>query len=277
MSVDGALPTSSPDGSAPAAAHAQGSGFVWEWGPQAWIDMFMSKKMIVDKAGLLVTHTLIPILRLATDPARIDAEWAAIKQRREAVGWLDSPRERWRKRYGNFVREAEWALLELRKHLTREQYEEVVIGTCELTAREGSQGFLDMMNGMAHRNPATSRTMTDASGDTKPSRMQRLLFDVFNPAGFLTGPAEISEYAPAEGRMTMEIPDCAWHVCGPADRLPNPDALPEQGCLLICKGAFERLFDGSEGGPRMEFEPHLPETSCTVRMSWKVQVPVGAS
>ena len=38
--------------------------------------------------------------------------------------------------------------------------------------------------------------------------------------------------------------------------------------MLICKGAFEKLFDGAKGGLEMDFEPHLPDTSCTVRMSW---------
>ena len=28
------------------------------------------------------------------------------------------------------------------------------------------------------------------------------------------------------------------------------------------------MFKGENGGLKMEFEPHLPETSCTVRMSW---------
>ena len=51
--------------------------------------------------------------------------------------------------------------------------------------------------------------------------------------------------------------------------LPNPDALPEQGCLLICKAPFEKLFAGKNGGLSMEFEPHLPDTSCTVRMRWQ--------
>jgi hypothetical protein len=94
---------------------------------------------------------------------------------------------------------------------------------------------------------------------------------MFNPAGFLTGPAEITHYDPAGGEVTMYIPDCAWHTCGAQEDLPNPSALPEEGCLLICKGAFERLFDGEGGGLRTEFEPHLPETSCTVRMCWKTQ------
>ena len=98
-----------------------------------------------------------------------------------------------------------------------------------------------------------------------------MMFDMFNPAGFLTGPAEITEYDPAGGLMVMEVPDCAWHICAAAESLPNPNALPEEGCLLICKGEFERLFNGKDGGLSVEFDPHLPETSCTVRMSWQAK------
>ena len=32
------------------------------------------------------------------------------------------------------------------------------------------------------------------------------MFDTFNPAGFLTGPAEITEYDPGGGSMVMEVP-----------------------------------------------------------------------
>jgi hypothetical protein len=95
--------------------------------------------------------------------------------------------------------------------------------------------------------------------------------NMFNPAGFLTGPAEITEYDPAGGLVVMEVPDCAWFICAAAESLPNPEALPEEGCLQICKGSFERLFNGKDGGLRMEFDPHLPETSCTVRMSWRAR------
>jgi hypothetical protein len=94
---------------------------------------------------------------------------------------------------------------------------------------------------------------------------------MFNPAGFLTGPAEITEYDPGRGKVTMFIPDCAWHTCGRQSDLPNPNALPEEGCLNICKGPFEALFKGEGGGLKMEFDPHLPQTSCTVRMSWQTQ------
>lgn len=242
------------------------TGFLYNWGPQAWIDMVMSKRMIVDRAWPLVHYTFLPILRMTTDAERIDREFAAIRARREKIGFFDSPRERWRKRYGNFVREVEWALLELRKHFSQQQYEEIVVGTSVALAHENSADFLKMMNSMSDQ-AATEKRRDD--GPRKPKGLQKLAFDMFNPAGFLTGPAEVTELDPSTGSATMFVPDCAWHVCAAAESLPNPNALPEQGCLLICKAPFERLFSGANGGLSMEFEPHLPDTSCTVRMRWQ--------
>ncbi len=241
-------------------------GFLYRWGPQAWIDMVMSKRMIVERAWPLVHYTFLPILRMTTDAEQIDREFAEIRARREEVRFFDSPRERWRKRYGNFVREAEWALLELRKHFSQEQYESIVVGTSVALAYENSGDFLKMMNSMSDQ-AATKKPSGD--GPQKPQGFQKLAFDMFNPAGFLTGPAEVTELDPNTGSATMFVPDCAWHVCAKAESLPNPNALPEQGCLLICKGAFEELFAGKDGGLSMEFEPHLPDTSCTVRMRWQ--------
>jgi hypothetical protein len=221
--------------------------------------------MIVKKGAPLLPYTFVPILKMTTDPERIDREWADMRSRREKIRLFDSPRERWRKGYGNFVREIEWALLELQKHFAPKQYEELVIGTNAALARENSEGFIKMMNGMSD----TPVPKNAGEGPKKPTGFQKLLFEMFNPAGFLTGPAEISEFDAAAGTATMEVPDCAWHICAKQESLPNPKALPEQGCLLICKGVFEELFNGDEGGLKMEFDPHLPETSCTVRMSWK--------
>jgi hypothetical protein len=253
-----------------AAAPVAKSGFLYNWGPQAFIDMWMSRSMIVNKAWPLVSYTMLPILRMTTDAERIDQEWAEMRSRREDIRLFDSPRERWRKNYGNFVREIEWALLELRKHFTSEQYEEIVVGTSVALAHENSASFLEMMNSMAdQKSPGGGSQAADDDAVKKPTRMQKLAFDMFNPAGFLTGPAEVTELDPKKGRATMYVPDCAWHICAKQESLPNPNALPEQGCLLICKAPFERLFKGENGGLAMEFEPHLPETSCTVRMSWQ--------
>jgi hypothetical protein len=272
MQIEGAHAeiTSSPEAPRASAAPVQPKthgGFLYQWGPQAWIDMWMSYTMLVKKGSLVISHTFRPILRITTDPDRIEREYAEIKSRREKTRLLDSPRERWRKNYGNFVREIEWALLELRDHYPREQYEEIVIGTVAAISRDDSASFIEMMNSMADTKP--SKKADPNAGPQKPGGIQKLLFDMFNPAGFLTGPAEISEFDPARGEVTMEVPDCAWHVCAKAESLPNPNALPEEGCLLICKGVFEHLFNGENGGLGMEFDPHLPETSCTVRMHWK--------
>lgn len=266
MSIDSPpLTVSTP---AMAKAAPRKSGLLYDWGPQAWIDMVMSKRMLVQQAGPLVPYTFLPILRMTADPEQIDRDWAEIRGRREKIRLLDSPRERWRKRYGNLVREFEWALLELRKHFPQKQYEEIVVGTSVALGRENSTDFIEMMNSMGEQS-ASEKPAPDGNGE--PSRRQKLMFDMFNPAGFLTGPAEITEYDPGRGKVTMFIPDCAWHTCGDRASLPNPDKLPEEGCLLICKGAFEELFRGEGGGLKMEFEPHLPETSCTARMSWKPQ------
>lgn len=252
-------------------APAPRQGWYYHWGPQAWIDMWMSNSMLVKKAMPIVSHTFVPILRLSGDKTQVDADYAAIKSRREVIRWHDSPREKWRKRYGNFVREVEWALLELRKHFNQQQYEEIVIGTSVALSYETSGDFLKMMNSMSEKNKNKKPRKSAGQGPQKPGRWSTFLFETFNPAHWLTGPASITEYDPAGGLTVMEIPNCGWHTCGPADRLPNPNALPEEGCLNICKGPFEALFNGEGGGLKMEFDPHLPETSCTVRMTWQPQ------
>ncbi|MCX2976766.1 hypothetical protein [Candidatus Marimicrobium litorale] len=244
------------------------AGFYANWGPQAWIDMWMSNTMLVKKAMPIVSHTFVPILRLSGDKEQVDRDYDEIKSRREIIRWNDSPREKWRKRYGNFVREAEWALLELRKYYSQKQFEEIVIGTSVALSYETSADFLNMMNSMSDKN-AKKAAKASNDGPKKPSRWSRFMFETFNPAHWLTGPATITQFDPSQGLTEMFIPECGWHTCGPADRLPNPNALPEEGCLHICKGPFEALFKGEGGGLKMEFEPHLPETSCTVRMSWQ--------
>ncbi len=245
------------------------SGFVYEWGPQAWIDMWMSKTMLVKNGLPLVSHSFLPILRLSGDKEQIDRGYKEIRSRREVVRWNDSPREKWRKRYGNLVREMEWALLELRKLFPQKQYEEIVIGTCVAVSEETSADFIAMMNTMGEKNRVKGAGAP--SGDGAPTRWEKLWFDMLNPAGFLTGPAEVRSIDKGAGTMTMYVPDCAWHTCAKAESLPRPDQLPAEGCQMICKGAFEALFNGAGDGLGMDFEPHLPETSCTIRMWWKPQ------
>ena len=268
MSTDNVISSDQQTGR---VAPSRKRGFYYNWGPQAWIDMWMSNSMLVKKAMPLISHTFVPILRLSGDKDQVDRDYEDIKSRRETIHWSDSPREKWRKRYGNFVREAEWALLELRKYYSPKQFDEIVIGTSVAISYETSADFLAMMNSMSEKNKNKKGKASSDGGPRKPGRWQTFMFETFNPAHWLTGPATITEYDPANGLTVMHIPDCAWHTCGDSKLLPNPSALPEEGCLGICKGPFEALFKGDGGGLKMEFDPHLPETSCTVRMSWDPQ------
>ncbi len=248
-------------------AHRPVGGLSYNYGLQAIIDMAMSQRMIAERGGPMVQFTLVPMIRIAADdPAEVDRAYLDICSRREKIRLWDSPRERWRKNYGNFVREMEWALLELRKYFTQEQYEEIVIGTGAALARQGSQKEIDFLNKQARK--AEAQRQRNPEKQQKNTRLRELLLKIFDPgrfSAFLVGESEITEMDPDAGTAVMEVPNCAWHTCGDPDSLPNPHALPEQGCLLICKGVFERVFDGSEG-IKMEFDPHLPETSCTIRI-----------
>ncbi|MEM1110817.1 MAG: hypothetical protein AAGI11_02820 [Pseudomonadota bacterium] len=78
--------------------HPLRGGWYYNWCPQAWIDMWMSNKMLVKRAMPIVSHTFLPVLRLSGDPAQVDRDYAAIKSRRETIRWRDSPRQKWRKR-----------------------------------------------------------------------------------------------------------------------------------------------------------------------------------
>jgi hypothetical protein len=262
MPTENVIATDQSPGRAPAAKK---SGFYYNWGPQAWLDMWASNKMLVKRIHPTVSHAFLPILRLSGDATQIDHDYDEIKSRREIVRRFDSPREKWRKRYGNFLREAEWALLELRKYYSQKQYEEIVVGTTVALFRETSADFIEMMDRAAEKNRDKKPT---SGGPKKPGFLVRLMFEHFNPAGWLMGPAKVVEFNSATGETVIEIPACAWHTCVQSDTLPNPDALPEEGCLYICKAPFEFMFNGENGGMLFEFDPHLPETSCTVRTRW---------
>ena len=79
-------------------APARQTGFYYNWGPQAWIDMWMSNSMLVKKAMPIISHTFVPILRLSGDKEQVDRDYADVKSRREILKWSDSPREKWRLR-----------------------------------------------------------------------------------------------------------------------------------------------------------------------------------
>jgi hypothetical protein len=183
------------------------------WGPQAWIDMWMSNSMLVKKGMTVISHTFLPILRLSGDKEQINQDYQEIRSRREQTKLFDSPHEKWRKRYGNFVRECEWSLLELRKHYSQKQYEEIVIGTNVEIAKETSADFLKMMNSMSDKNK-NKKAKASKDGSKKPSRWSTFLFETFNPAHWLTGPATITEFDPANGSTVTSPVTIEFGIAG---------------------------------------------------------------
>lgn len=247
---------------------ARRPGFAYNYGLQAIIDMYMARRMIAERGEQIVKLTYLPMIRIAADdPREVESAYIRVRAQRERIRPWDSPRERWRKTYGNFVRESEWALLELRKYFTQKQYEEIVVGTGASLARLDSQREIEFLNRGARK--AKEKRESEPAEAAEPGALRQWLLKALDPgrfAGFLVGESEITEIDAEAGTAVMEVPSCAWHTCPAPASLPNPDALPEQGCLLICKGVFEAIFDGSDA-IKMEFDPHLPETSCTIRIS----------
>ena len=186
----------------------------------------------------------------------------------ERVVWSDSPRERWRKRYARFVREIEWAFLELRTHVSEQDYERMVVQSATAIMRQTVSGALAFANGLTKQKRRSSGTK--ASSNRLAQRAGALAARLVDPsrfAHFLTYDGNVSKFDPVHGRVEVDVPDCAWHRVAPPTSLPVVGQLPEQGCLVMCKATCESVFDGRDG-LRIEFEPRLPETGCTMRMSW---------
>ncbi len=101
-----------------------------------------------------------------------------------------------------------------------------------------------------------------ATLNAKKLKSANRLFSVFNPMSFIIGDIKFEELDTLAGTMKLEVIDCAYLRAGRMEKLP------ENGCLLFCKGSCERLF-GDDAPMKMEFDPHLPETSCTIMASWK--------
>ncbi len=67
----------------------------------------------------------------------------------------------------------------------------------------------------------------------------------------------VKEFDFRNGAMMVEVTDCLWL------RSPRMKALPEEGCLMICKGACEKSFEGQR--TRLILDPGLPEATCELR------------
>jgi hypothetical protein len=248
-------------------------GTGWQrWNLQAWLD-FAMVKILMGRVSDVIPKTYMPILRLVcNDTAKTDADYAHVVAMREPVRLLDSPREKWRKMYGAYIRELEWVYGELRQHFPAREYEDLVIDIMARTIRNWIGAFLPTLEAGTR---GTAADGSAAAGPHAPGQepswlarkaarvmekavngpIGRWLMNNLNPASFMVGPVEM-EMLPG-GEMKMFIPRCWMHTA------PCNGRTQDEACVQACKGACERIF-GPDTMAHMIFEPHLPEHSCTL-------------
>jgi hypothetical protein len=122
--------------------HAEFGAGWQQWNHQAFLDWLIIT-FVMSRLEDVIPKTYVPILRLVSeDAAQVDEAYRAVLALREPVRPLDSPRERWRKRYGRFVRETEWIYRELGRHFPEREYQELVVDIMARALREQVWTFL---------------------------------------------------------------------------------------------------------------------------------------
>lgn len=239
-----------------------------QWSPQAWLDFVMAR-ILIHRVSDVIPKTYLPILRLVCDdPAKADADYAAVVTLREPVRLFDAPREKWRKLYGAYIRELEWVFGELRKHFPAAEYQELVIDIMARRIRDWLGAFLPTLeastrSGDARLGPHVpgqepgwmARRAAKAMERVSNGRVGRWLMSHLNPASFMVGPVEM-KMQPG-GELEMSITRCWMHTA------PCDGQTQDQACVQACKGACERVFGPDSIAP-MILEPHLPDYSCTI-------------
>jgi hypothetical protein len=248
------------------------------WNPQAFLDWLLAS-IVMSRIEDVIPKTYVPILRLvAEDTQKVDDDYRHLVSMRQPVRWLDSPRERWRKRYGSFVRELEWVFGELHSHFPKREYEELVVDILARVLKDRLWSFLPEPKDTPATSDTTHVQATAPEQTTRPRRLspraRRLgakarraingsagqwIFRHFNPVGFMVGPVEMA--LTPEGEFQMHVPRCWWHTSAGDGRTQD------EACMYGCKGASERVFNNTGLGIQLMFEPHLPEFSCTLHIT----------
>jgi hypothetical protein len=235
-------------------------GTGWQkWNPQAWVD-FLTVKMMMSRVGDVIPKTYVPILRLVSeDASKVDDGYQQVLAQREPVRFFDSPRDKWRKLYGSYIRELQWVYGELRQHFPHEEYQELAIDIMARTIREAMSSLLPRLEKMTRSEGSAPR---QAPAVAKPpswraklvEKIGGFLMDHVSPINAIVGPVDMKMIP---GGVEMYIPRCWMHTA------PGGGRTQDLACLEGCKGACEAVFNGKTP-VAMHFEPHLPEFSCTL-------------
>ncbi|WP_194818204.1 hypothetical protein [Nocardia sp. XZ_19_385] len=201
-------------------------------------------RSMLARVGDIPDLVLLPVLRaVAEDRAAVDADWAALTARRTRNRVFEAPRWSYKRRYGQFVRELEWTTTELTRVLPAEDVTDLVSGAVSARLRRWLRYLLPAFESVRLIPKGMYPAVMDAG---------------VGFATFLVGPIHRTGLEP-DGTLVYEIPECAMHTS-----VSSP-AAQENSCLMGCKAACERVFDQNSAMP-LEFEPHLPGLSCTLRV-----------
>jgi hypothetical protein len=201
-------------------------------------------RSMIGKVGDIPETLLLPVLRLvADDRDAVDSGWRTVIADRRRNRLLEPPRQSWERRYGQFVRELEWACGELARVLPEPAVTELVSDAVAGRLRRWLRFMLPAFNAVKLVPKAMYPAVMDAG---------------VSVATFLVGPIERTGIEP-DGTLVYEIPECAMHTAA------GSGAAQENSCLMGCKAACEKVFDHTSAMP-MEFDPHLPGLSCTLRV-----------
>ncbi len=233
-------------------------GTGWQkWNPQAWVD-FLTVKIMLMKGGDVIPKTYMPILRLVSEDAnKADEGYCQLLSARERVNFFDSPRDKWRKMYGSYIRELDWVYGELSNHFPHEQYQELVIDIMARSVRDSMGYLLPSAEKMTHKKDLRINEESSKGGNLTGRLVEKLasfLSRHISPVNGIVGPVEQKSIP---GGMEIYIPHCWMHAA------PCDGRTQDRACVEGCKGAFEAIFT-DETPVSMYFEPHLPEFSCTL-------------
>ena len=207
-------------------------GFYYNWGHQA-IFSYLFGKAAMKRLVPFVPHTLVQIIKLCAD-SREDVEEAfkKIQELNENIRFFDSPYEKYRKMYGNYIRGVEWCCLQLRKYFNKRAYEELIIETTysynyDVMGKYGDTLTKMMLMG---RSPETIRKepgKLDAVINRVVTRILNFTFKhILNLTFWLVGDATFESYNVRTGEMELKVTDCLML------RAPRMRQLPEESCLL---------------------------------------------
>ncbi len=228
------------------------ANFKQEFGLKAWWGAFVMRSEMKYLGGI-VDQTYLPILHLTTnDPDRVDRDWEAVKAQRNEITFWDTPHARWKKTYGNFVRELEWAFGELRPTMSERDFEDLVVRTM-CSRLDEWVGWMKRRLRRLDQSPGGAAALR--ANSPAAAKMSAWSMAMMWP---IVGDIEVR--GTEDGVTVCYIPDCAMHrVVSETDPQTN-------ACLYGCKAACE-AFMGPDDPMSIHFEPNLPAFDCVMRVS----------